>query len=108
MPLAESCRLLPVDCASLRPGFVNDTYFLLVSGIKPYAAMTAKLLPRIYTRKPDWWEVEVVGCLESGIVADVTGPYSEQKEIWFWGNKGIEVIGRDFKQRFERPTGSVL
>jgi len=103
LPMAESCRLLPVESASVRPGIANGTHFLMVSGTKPYAAMKVRIMPLIYVRRPEWWGIEIVGCLEDGIVTDQTGTYSEQKEIWFWGTKGIEVIGKDYKQRFELP-----
>src|SRR5690349_11091211 len=58
---AESCRLLARTIDGTRaearvvPGFVNDTYILIVRGKKPYQNMRVVLAPRTYVRVPDYW-----------------------------------------------------
>ena len=62
-PMATSCRLQNFDDYDLVPGFINETYFLRVRGTKGWVFMKVELVPLIYVRRPEYWEIEVVGCL---------------------------------------------
>jgi hypothetical protein len=95
---AKSCRLLArtIDGtkaeAKVVPGIVNGTYILIVSGKKPYLNMQVRLSPVTYVRQPEYWEIEVVGCL-TGIGLPAIGAYSEHLPLdAVRGTKGIEVV----------------
>lgn len=96
LPASSTCRLIGFDSANAYPGIVNGTWFLHVRGEKPWSNMTVTLVPAIYITTPDYWQVEVVGCLYGiGFPAmtpyDVTG--GEFSRGYGIGHKGIEVVG---------------
>lgn len=104
LPISSSVRLVPVTEVKLRDGFANDTYFLMAWGEKPYKAMEVEIVPMIYVRRPEWWQVDIVGSLKGDReTSAVTGEYFVSREIWFWGTKGIEVRGKDFIHRIDKP-----
>jgi len=93
LPKPESCRLIDFEKAEIRPGFVSKTWILIVSGTKPYVNMEVKLQARLYIRRPEYWGIEVMGCLH-GIALPATAPYSVSMQLnAVTGTKGIEVIG---------------
>ena len=93
LPAPEACRIIDFDKAQVVPGIVNGTWFLIVSGSKPYISMRVELSPRIYVTQPDYWGIEVVGCL-AGISGPTLTPYVAVLPLQgAIGTKGIEVIG---------------
>lgn len=71
----------------------TETLFVVVSGYKPYANMSISLEPRVYTRQPEYWGIDVTGTIpDVGLpqIAPyvVTLPLNE-----ILGIKGIEVFG---------------
>lgn len=102
-PPADSARLLDFTNAEIRPGIVNDTFFLVVSGKKPYVNMEVKLIPLVYVMQPDYWEIEVVGLLPPIELPDV-GDYTVSIALdSIRGKKGIEVVGATERQKLEVP-----
>ena len=73
LPPSSSCRLIDFDKAEAVPGIIPKTFFLIVSGTKPWITMQVELHPLIYIRQPDYWGIEVVGC-QSGIGLPATAP----------------------------------
>ena len=67
LPKPSSCRLIDFEKAEVRPGIVSGTYILIVNGIKPYLNMQVNLVPLVYVRQPEYWGIEVTGCLPGGI-----------------------------------------
>jgi hypothetical protein len=103
MPPPESCRLIDFDKAVVVPGFIPKTFFLIVSGTKPWVTMDVSLRPRIYIVQPDYWGIEVVGC-QSGIGLPQTAPYHVSLEITHvLGKAGIEVIGATNSLKIKVP-----
>jgi hypothetical protein len=103
LPPPEYCRLIDFEKAEVRPGFMPKTWFLVVSGIKPWLTMQVSLEPRIYIAQPDYWGIEVVGC-QSGIGLPATAPYTVAIEITqVLGKYGIEVIGATRSQQIKVP-----
>lgn len=95
---AKSCRLLArtIDGtkaeAQVVPGIVNNTYILIVRGKKPYLNMRVSLAPLTYVRQPEYWGIEVIGCVP-GIHIPTVGTYEEFLPLdGIRGTKGIEVI----------------
>jgi hypothetical protein len=106
LPAPRSVRLIDFDDAQVNAGIVNDTYFLTVSGTKPYANMVVELSPLIYVRRPEYWEIEVVGHVPGGIGLPATDPYSITIPLdGVTGTKGIEVVGANGSRRIEVPPG---
>jgi hypothetical protein len=100
-PHPQSCRLLARTIAKFKararvvPGFVTNTFILIVWGKKPYLNMEVKLVPRVYVQQPDYWGIEVVGCVP-GIALPAIGVYNESLPLdGIQGKKGIEVIWAD-------------
>jgi hypothetical protein len=102
-PTASSVRLINFTHAEVRPGFVPDTWILIVSGTKPYLNMTVELSPLIYIRRPEFWGIEVVGSL-SGIGLPANAPYTVSIPLdSILGTKGIEVIGANKRKKIYVP-----
>jgi hypothetical protein len=94
----NSCRILArtIDGAKAEakvvPGIVNDTYILIVKGKKPYLNMRVRLSPLTYVRQPEYWGIEVLGCV-SGISLPTVGTYEEFLPLdGVRGTCGIEVM----------------
>ena len=102
-PSATSVKLINFTRAEVRPGFVPNTWFLIVSGTKPYVNMTVELSPLIYVRQPEYWGIEVIGRLP-GIGIPMTAPYSVSIPLdGILGTKGIEVIGASKRKKIPVP-----
>src|SRR5829696_2675019 len=108
-PTPTSVRLINFTRAEIHPGFVPNTWILVVSGKKPYANMTVRLSPLIYVRRPEFWEIEVIGSLP-GIGLPMTAPYTVSLQLdGILGTKGIEVVGATKRKRIPvPPTANVV
>ena len=105
LPKPSSCRLVDFDQAqivTLRS--FPPQYVLHVSGIKPYLNMQVDLVPLVYIQQPEYWGIEIVGCLPGGIGLPVTAPYTAWINLSaITGTEGIEVIGARRSERLEVP-----
>ncbi len=106
LPPAASARRLDFDHArivALRT--FPPQYILQVSGTKPYANMNVELVPLVYVRQPEYWEIEVVAWLR-GIGLPVSAPYAVSCPLaGALGSSGIEVVGASYRRRFDVPAG---
>jgi hypothetical protein len=101
--VSQSARLINFTNAQIRPGIVPNTWFLIVTGTKPYLNMTVRLSPLIYIRQPEYWGIEVIGTL-SGIGLPVLAPYHVFISLeGIRGTKGIEVIGANKTKKINLP-----
>lgn len=92
---ADAYRRINFDRVEIRPGFVTDTYILVVTGLKPYENMAVELMPLVYVRQPDYWGIEVVGSLPGGIGLPTQASYTVGLPLdRFIGDKQ-EVVGKD-------------
>ena len=105
-PTPTSVRLINFTRAEVHPGFLPETWILVVSGTKPYLNMTVRLSPMIYVRRPEFWEIEVIGSLP-GIGLPMTAPYTVTLQLdGTLGTKGIEVVGASKRKKIlVPPTG---
>lgn len=102
-PKPSSIRLIDFKTARVVPGFLPNTWILIVTGTKPYLNMTVELKPLVYIRRPVYWGIEVVGSLP-GIGLPTTAPYTVSLPLdGIIGTKGIEVIGATKKQQLPVP-----
>jgi hypothetical protein len=103
LPPSTMCRLINFDHAQVVPGFIPKTFFLIVSGKKPWASMKVELVPLVFIAQPDYWGIEVTGC-QSGFGIPVQVPYSAVLDITHvLGKSGIEVIGANKKEKIKVP-----
>lgn len=107
-PASASVRLINFTQAKVVPGFIPNTYFLVVSGTKPYVNMLVELSPLVYIRQPEYWGIEVLGSLP-GFGLPALAPYTVTIPLdGITGTKGIEVIGATKRQMIavpKRPGG---
>ena len=107
---SKSCRLLArtIDGqkakAEVVAGIVTGTFFAIVQGKKPYLNMQVRLSPLTYVRQPEYWGIEVIGCV-SGIVLPTIGSYYEHLSLeGIRGTKGVEIIWANGEtERFAVP-----
>ena len=93
--------LVDFDHAEVVKEPISGRLFVVVSGNKPYANMTVSLEPRVYTRKPEYWGIDVTGTLPD-IGLPQVAPYVTTLPIMeIIGTKGIEVIGSHDSFRIE-------
>ena len=90
-PLADSwCGLIEFDEASVEP----EGPKLVVKGIADCSNMHVFLFPIMHFKCPEWWGIQVVGCLPSGICVTATEPYEVEIPLdGLIGSEGVEVIG---------------
>ena len=95
LPSATAPKLMDFDDDKIevRPGFINDTWFLHVGGTQPYYNMKVELVPIMYVSQPEYWEIQLVGIL-TDVGLPATKPFHVAMLLGpFIGTKGIEVVG---------------
>jgi hypothetical protein len=103
-PSSQSCKLIDFDEAEVRPGIVNGTWFLVVRGNAPCANMRVELVPLIYIQRPDYWEIEVVGCVPGPLCLPQVKPFTEVLPLnGILGTAGIEVVGASRRKKIKVP-----
>jgi len=100
---ATTYKLVDFDKAEVIGGFVNDTYFLSVSGHVPCFNMHVRLNPLIYIREPEYWGIEVTGWVPDGICLEAIRPYHLTGPLSSIGTRGIEVIGGNRSLKIDVP-----
>jgi hypothetical protein len=107
LPSPSSCRLLEFDTAEVLVDTPLGYPALFVHGTKPYEAMTVWLQPVYYIQQPEYWIIEVIGCLPMGPVPDVTGNYVAILPLESaMGTKGIEVVGANGSKQIDVQPGT--
>ena len=78
--------------------------FLVVSGFKPFSSMEVVLSPVTYFRQPEYWEIDVLGCVRTVGMPALT-PYTASLRLGSTvGTKGIEVVGANRRVRIDIPS----
>jgi hypothetical protein len=105
LPKAGSYRLIDFEQAEVVTlESFPPQYVLVVRGMKPYLNMRVNLVPLVYVRQPEYWGIEVVGCLRGGIGLPALAPYTASIPLAaITGTKGIEVIGATRSERIDVP-----
>lgn len=95
------CELVSFDYAYVIPGIVNGTWFAFVCGEARCFNMSVTLQPLIYVKKPEYWEIQVIGCVGE-ICLPAQRPYYAGLDVTnFLGHKGIEIVGSNRSKKFE-------
>lgn len=106
LPASQSSRLIDFRKAEVHPGFVPDTWFLVVSGVAPCSNMEVSLMPLVYIQQPDYWGIEVIGSLPAGICLPAVKAYMVTLDITnTLGKLGIEVIGARRSEKIDVSGG---
>jgi hypothetical protein len=103
LPPAQTCRLIDFERADVVSLMIYPPPppRLIVAGRKPWANMTVSLNPLRYARPPEYWGIEVVGCMPP-VGQPAIVPYVVELDLaGFVGTRGIEVIGADHTERIE-------
>lgn len=103
-PVPASHRLLDFDSASIVTlESYQPQYVLTVTGTKPYLNMEVDLVPLMYIRQPEYWGIEVVGCL-NGPGLPVMTPFTVSLRLaGITGTRGVEVIGASRTEQLDVP-----
>ncbi len=105
-PAAQSCRLIDFDKVEIHPGIIPETWFLTVSGEAPCANMEVRLIPLVYIKCPEYWGIEVVGCLSNGVCLPALKPYAETIPLaGITGSEGVEVNGANKQEKIQVTGG---
>jgi hypothetical protein len=98
-------RIIDFERAELRRVPFQDSLYLWVSGSLPGPGFEAKLAPRLYHGRPDYWDIEV-----AVVTANAANDADEELSLNFersvpltgiTGNRGITVIGASQVKRIE-------
>jgi hypothetical protein len=104
LPPAQSHRRIDFEKAEVRVlESFPPQHLLVVSGVKPYMNMAVELMPVVYIRQPEYWEIEVVGSLR-GVGLPAQERYTVSLNLAAaTGSRGIVVMGATRLQRFDLP-----
>lgn len=106
LPVAESCRLVTFKEVEVLPPEPPGAATLVVRGTVPCFNMQVTLVPRVYVRCPEYWAIEVIGCLPDGICVTAIKEYEVSRSLaGIIGSRGIEVIGANVTERVELSGG---
>jgi hypothetical protein len=105
-------RIIDFEAAELRRVPFQDSLYLWVKGKVPSTGFEAKLAPRVYHDRPDYWGIEVAVILQPNPANDTGAHDTGNGEIsldfersvplaGITGNRGISVIGANQIQRIE-------
>lgn len=104
LPTPESCRIIDFDSAQVITLPISPPrHVLIAKGETPYFNMKVTLSPLVYITQPEYWGIEVVGCLpEVGLPAAT--PYVVHLDLnGIIGTCGIEVIGAGRSEKIDIP-----
>jgi hypothetical protein len=109
---APAGRIIDFDEAELRrPPFQSDWY-LWVRGRLPALGLDARLAPRLYQGRPDYWAIEVAAITATNPDNDNSTSiedYIFERSVplaGITGTRGIMVIGANRSQQIEISDGA--
>jgi hypothetical protein len=102
LPPAVSSRRIDFSQADVRTlRSFPPQHLLVVSGLKPYFSMDVELVPLVYIKQPEYWEIEVLGSLR-GFSLPVLTPYTATLRLeGALGTRGVEVVGATRRLRID-------
>ncbi len=101
---SKTCSLIDFQHFEVVPGLKPETWFLTVGGTLSSISIRASLCPVYYPAQPEYWEIEVIGCVPP-IVLPVEGVFLETIPVTdTMGKKGIEVVGATKRETWQLPS----
>jgi hypothetical protein len=100
-------RIIDFDVAELRKVPFQDSLYLWVRGQLPGAGYEARLAPRVYQIRPDYWGIEVAVVTQSKAANDAAldeVPLHFERSVpltGITGVRGITVIGANQVKRID-------
>lgn len=111
MSALPSARIINFEKAELRRLPFQDSLYLWVQGRLPAKGFDARLSPRIYQARPDYWGIEVAACKCKQPDNDTGEGVDECGEALIFersmpltgiiGTRGVAIIGADQEQRID-------
>jgi hypothetical protein len=104
---APNGKIIEFEKAELRHLPSHDSLYLWVKGPKPGHGFEAKLTPRIYYERPDYWGIEVAAIASPNAANDGEGTGDtlmfecSVPLTGITGTKGVAVIGANQVKRIE-------
>ena len=96
---AEHCERLDFESIMLEKNY-DGQWELTVSGETPRINMDVALKPRFHEKRPNFWEVEVVGCYPGFIGLPLIGRFNTTINLeQAVGRKGVVIVGATYFQK---------
>jgi hypothetical protein len=112
LPGPETCTTIAYEAAKVvpLPRYTAYTpfpsYQLVVTGKTAYFNQRVKLVPLVYIRQPEYWGIQVQGCLSGDVGLPAEKPFTVTLDLrGTLGTLGVEVIGANRRERFDVPPG---
>jgi len=104
-PPTTHCRVIDFESAQVHTSPTVPTQrVLVVHGEKPYLNMQANLVALVYIRQPEYWGIEVTGCLPEVGLPAVTSYVAKFDLEGTIGTRGIDVIGASRSEKIDIPV----
>lgn len=99
----DVCQELDFDAVELKQ--IDKGYWVVkVRGSKPHAHMKVELVPSSHQSQPDYWDINVHGCVKEDIKHPKMTPFEVTLPIAACrGIKGIEIVGANKSKRYDIP-----
>ncbi|MGH3971760.1 MAG: SSI family serine proteinase inhibitor [Pseudonocardiaceae bacterium] len=106
LPTPQSCRVINFGSAQVVTlESLPLQHVLVVTGQKPLN-MEVSLTPLVYIRQPEYWGIEVIGCVP-GLSLPAVVPYVVRLDLdGTIGTCGIEVIGANRSEKIDISSHS--
>lgn len=102
---SKICQLVDFDAHQIVGGVANGTWLLIVEGEKPNQLVDVVLRPMTYVVRPEYWEIEVLGCLAPE-ASDLKKRYEAKLDLTaYLGTRGIALVGRTVAEKIDWPSG---
>lgn len=98
LPASSTFRLIDFDCVAIERASLHTPPVLVVSGLKSWVNLAVELRPRAYEKRPEYWQVEIVGTLPGYGVPGLV-EYHATLPLTLCGTRGIEVVGASKAER---------
>jgi hypothetical protein len=102
---SRTCQLMDFDAHQIVGGVAGGTWLLIVEGEKPNQLVHVELRPMTYVVRPEYWEIEVLGCLAPE-TSDLRQRFQAKLDITaHLGTRGIVLIGGTVAEKIDWPPG---
>ncbi len=111
LSMVSGGQMIDFEMAELRRLPFQDGLYLWVKGQLPAKGMDARLAPRIYHGRPDYWAIEVAAFADTAAGNNSTQPIDDEGETLNFersvplagitGTRGVTVIGANRSARID-------
>lgn len=100
------CQELDFDAVEIKQ--IEKGYWVVkVRGSKPHAHMKVELVPSSHQSQPEYWDINVHGCVNEDIQHPKMTPFEVTLPLAAYrGVRGIEIVGASKSKRYDIPKQS--